>query len=380
MLFVAATGFAHGHSIGDVEDMLGEQEKYFQTVDKPAPDFALRTADGRAVRLADLRGNAVVLNFVYTSCPDICPLHAERIAETQHLVNDTPVRDRVAFLTVTTDPSNDTPDVMRYYGPAHGLDPANWTFLTTAQDEPEDATRKLAEAYGHKFAKTEDGYQMHGIVTHVIDTHGRLEGELPRAPVRSGQPGHVRQRAHQRNQPSACAPSEELVGLDHRMTAAVRPPTAVLVLAVVAAGAAAAVFGYTLLAQNSASLLDPHDASVVARGQAAYVKQCAACHGRNLEGQPDWRARDKDGFLPAPPHDKSGHTWHHPDRLLFDITKRGLAEAANLKDYKTRMPAFGEVLTDDEIMAILSYIKSRWPEEVQQRHDELNRVYSRRDP
>lgn len=172
MLLLAATGLALAHSIGDVEDMLGEQEKYFQTVDKPAPDFTLNAADGRVVRLADLRGKAVVLNFVYTSCPDICPLHAERIAEIQRLIKDTPMRDRVAFVTVTTDPSNDTPEVMRDYGPAHGLDPANWTFLTTTQDEPEDATRKLAESFGHKFEKTEDGYQMHGIVTHVIDRQG----------------------------------------------------------------------------------------------------------------------------------------------------------------------------------------------------------------
>jgi protein SCO1/2 len=172
VLLVTTTGFARAHSIGEVEEMLGEEEKYFQTIDKPAPDFTLRTADDHVVRLADLRGKGVVLNFVYTSCPDICPLHAERIAEIQRLIKDTPMRDRVAFVTVTTDPSTDTPDVMRDYGAAHGLDPANWTFLTTTQDEPENATRKLAEAYGHKFAKTEDGYQMHGIVTHIIDGQG----------------------------------------------------------------------------------------------------------------------------------------------------------------------------------------------------------------
>jgi len=171
-LIVAATGFAGGHSIGEVENVLGEQEKYFQAVDKPAPAFALRTGDGRVVRLADLRGKAVVLNFIYTSCPDICPLHAERIAEIQHLIKDTPMRDRVAFVTVTTDPSNDKPEVMREYGPAHGLYPTNWTFLTTTQDQPEDVTRKLAETYGHKFEKTDNGYQMHGIVTHVIDRQG----------------------------------------------------------------------------------------------------------------------------------------------------------------------------------------------------------------
>ncbi|WP_292423365.1 cytochrome c [Mesorhizobium sp.] len=126
-------------------------------------------------------------------------------------------------------------------------------------------------------------------------------------------------------------------------------------------------------------MLKPDDARVIARGEAVYVAHCASCHGRNLEGQPEWKAQDKDGFLPAPPHDESGHTWHHPDTLLFRITKLGVAEAANLKDYKTRMPAFGGILTDAEIIAALSYIKSRWSDDMRRRHDELNRVFARRE-
>jgi mono/diheme cytochrome c family protein len=117
---------------------------------------------------------------------------------------------------------------------------------------------------------------------------------------------------------------------------------------------------------------------VVARGEAVYARNCASCHGNNLEGQPDWQTRDEDGFMPAPPHDASGHTWHHPDQLLFNITKLGVVKAANLKDYKTRMPAYDGVLSDDDIIAVLSFIKSRWPTDVQRRHDELNRVYARR--
>ena len=171
-LLLAAAATVQAHSLGEVETLLGDQEKYFQVVDKPAPDFTLRAANGRVVRLADFRGKAVVLNFVYTSCPDICPLHAEAIAEVQLLVNDTPMKDRVAFITVTTDPANDTAEVMKEYGPAHGLDAVNWTFLTTTEGEPEGATRELAKAYGHKFEKTGDGYQMHGIVPHVIDRQG----------------------------------------------------------------------------------------------------------------------------------------------------------------------------------------------------------------
>jgi protein SCO1/2 len=164
---------ALAHSLDEVDAMLQGDEKYFQQIDRPAPDFTLRTADGRVVRLSDLRGKVVVLHFIYTSCTDVCPLHSEKIAGIQKMVNGTPMKGRVDFVTITTDPTRDTPDVMRGYGPAHGLDPVNWLFLTTTPDEPEDATRKLAEAFGHTFAKSEDGVQVHGVVTHVIDKEGR---------------------------------------------------------------------------------------------------------------------------------------------------------------------------------------------------------------
>lgn len=164
---------ARAHSLDEVDAMLQGDEKYFQQIDKPTPDFTLRSADGRTVRHADLIGKVVVLHFIYTSCPDVCPLHAEKIAEIQKMVNGTPMKDQVTFVSITTDPRKDMPDVLRAYGPAHGFDPVNWLFLTTTPDQPEDTTRKLAEAFGHKFSLTDDGYQMHGIVTHVIDKEGR---------------------------------------------------------------------------------------------------------------------------------------------------------------------------------------------------------------
>ena len=164
---------ASAHSLKDLESMLGDEEKYFQPVDKEAPGFMLRNADGETVRLDDFRGKAVVLHFIYASCPDVCPLHAERVAEIQERVNQTPMKAQVQFVSITTDPVNDTADVLRRYGSAHDLDPANWAFLTTAPEQAEDATRRLAESYGHKFTKTGDGYQVHGVVTHVIDKEGR---------------------------------------------------------------------------------------------------------------------------------------------------------------------------------------------------------------
>ena len=167
---------AAAHSLKDkseLERLMGDKEKYFQPLDKEAPDFTLQDAKGNVVSRADLRGKVAVLHFIYAGCPDVCPLHADRIAEIQEMVNQTPMKDHVQFITITTDPENDTPDVLRAYGPAHGLDPVNWAFLTTTPDQPEDATRRLAEAHGHKFTKTEDGYQVHSVVTHVFDKQGR---------------------------------------------------------------------------------------------------------------------------------------------------------------------------------------------------------------
>lgn len=171
-VFVPAT--APAHSLKDVQEDLFDKEKYFQVKDEPAPDFALQDADGKPVRMQDLRGKVVVLHFIYTGCPDVCPLHADRIGEIQELVNQTPMKDRVQFITITTDPKRDTPEVLRDYGEPHGLDPkTNWVFLTSGPGRPDDTTRKLAEQFGHKFIVTDDGLQIHSVVTHVIDQTGK---------------------------------------------------------------------------------------------------------------------------------------------------------------------------------------------------------------
>lgn len=94
------------------------------------------------------------------------------------MINQTPMKEMVEFVTITTDPKRDAGLVLRDYGKAHGLDPANWVFLTSAPDKPEDSTRKIAEAYGLKFTEGEGGMQMHGIVTHVIDQDGRLRARF----------------------------------------------------------------------------------------------------------------------------------------------------------------------------------------------------------
>lgn len=105
---------------------------------------------------------------------------------------------------------------------------------------------------------------------------------------------------------------------------------------------------------------DPDDDRLVALGKVVYEERCAVCHGTRLEGEPDWQTRKPDGLLPAPPHDATGHSWHHPDAQLFAITKYGIGRFAP-PGYRSAMPAFEEVLTDAEIWAALAYIKSHWP-------------------
>jgi len=119
------------------------------------------------------------------------------------------------------------------------------------------------------------------------------------------------------------------------------------------------------------------EARAIERGEPLYQQHCASCHGVQLEGQPDWRSRKADGRLPAPPHDMSGHTWHHSDEQLFRITKHGLTPPLAPEGYESDMPAFADVLTDAEIRAVLAFIKSRWPAHIRDRRTRLGQEESR---
>lgn len=107
--------------------------------------------------------------------------------------------------------------------------------------------------------------------------------------------------------------------------------------------------------ETSVPPLPTLDAQTVAEGQAIYAQYCAACHGANLEGAPNWRVPLEDGTLPPPPHNSDGHTWHHTDALLHQIVSQGSGPS-----YNGTMPAFGETLTEAQIWAALNFIKSKW--------------------
>lgn len=170
LLTTAAPSLAH--SLKHLEDKLSGKERYFQPFDKKAPNFTLQDSEGHSISLRDFRDKVVILHFVYINCPDVCPLHAARIANIQKMINATAMRDLVQFVTITTDPANDTPEVMRQYGETHGLKDDNWIFLTSGTDRLSD-TRELVAKFGHKFTKIGNGIQTHGVVTHVISRDGR---------------------------------------------------------------------------------------------------------------------------------------------------------------------------------------------------------------
>src|SRR5713226_3794771 len=147
---------AQAHTPQDLERVLGKQEFYVQITSHPAPEFSLQDAGGRRVSLGDFRGKVVILNFIYGRCKEACPLHSNLISAIQRMINSGPLRDSVQFISITTDPERDTPDVLKAYGPAHGLDSVNWVFLTSGPAKPAE-TRELAKRYGLKFTPTVDG-------------------------------------------------------------------------------------------------------------------------------------------------------------------------------------------------------------------------------
>ncbi|HYG89095.1 MAG TPA: cytochrome c [Azospirillum sp.] len=140
--------------------------------------------------------------------------------------------------------------------------------------------------------------------------------------------------------------------------------------------AAAALYGAVVAGRDAPLRPDPNNAPLVALGKLTYQQHCASCHGANLEGQPDWRERKPDGRLPAPPHDAEGHTWHHSDEQLVTMVRDGMAALAP-PGYETDMPAFGDTLSEREIVAVIAFIKSTWPPAARERQARISAQASR---
>jgi len=110
------------------------------------------------------------------------------------------------------------------------------------------------------------------------------------------------------------------------------------------------------------------DGRNIASGEVLYGENCASCHGAQLQGQPDWRTPDGDGILPAPPHNETGHTWHHGNAQMFTYTRLGgqlALEASGMTGFTSGMPGFSETLSDAQIWDILAFIRSTWSPRIQ---------------
>ncbi len=175
-LFVVfpALVFAHD-SAKVVEEEIGDRERFMELKDQVAPVFTLQDVDGTAISLVDFRGKMVILNFIYSRCQDTCPLHSMKIAEVQAQLALASVGDKIQFVTIATDTADatSTAESMRTHGTRYGLDSKNWVFLHGPVGS-EALGMRFAEAYGLKFVPTDDGEQMHGVVTFLIDTKGQL--------------------------------------------------------------------------------------------------------------------------------------------------------------------------------------------------------------
>jgi len=124
--------------------------------------------------------------------------------------------------------------------------------------------------------------------------------------------------------------------------------------------------------QSTLAHADPTNKQLTERGQRVYKRFCAVCHGVNLQGQPNWRRRNANGKLPAPPHNAEGHTWHHADKDLFAMIKFGMVPPYAPQGYITDMPAWKDVLKDNDIWSVIAFIKSTWPKHVVEHQQQIS--------
>ena len=135
----------------------------------PAPDFSLLSQDGKPVTLISLRGKVVAVTFIYTYCSNICPLLTHELVEVQDALGADFGRN-VAFVAITLDPEQDTPEMLKLYAQAHGANLAGWNFLTG----PVGSVREVARRYGVVAMKNNNGAIDHNLVTSIVDASGVL--------------------------------------------------------------------------------------------------------------------------------------------------------------------------------------------------------------
>lgn len=118
------------------------------------------------------------------------------------------------------------------------------------------------------------------------------------------------------------------------------------------------------------------DRVLVSDGYFLYQDHCAACHGQSQEGQEGWAESQDADLALAPAHDDTGHSWHHADDELFEMTKYGFDVLMGWEEGQSGMPGFSQTLTDTEIIAVLSFIKSGWSPRSRNWQDQVNGLFA----
>jgi protein SCO1/2 len=136
---------------------------------QPMPSFALTNQTGRVIRSEELRGRAVIISFIFTSCHDVCPLVTAQLARAQAEARSAGLSSAVRFVSITVDPGIDTPDVLQRYATSFGVDPATWDFLTG----PPDEIARVVRAMG-VFVTSDRGRLGHGTVVLFVTPRGEI--------------------------------------------------------------------------------------------------------------------------------------------------------------------------------------------------------------
>lgn len=130
-----------------------------------APDFTLESLEGTPVQFSEYSGKVRVVEFMFTNCPDICPITTANLVEIQKELKEKEVfGNKVNFFAITFDPARDTPEVLREYASTLKLDQNGWVILRGGEEE----TRKIVESYGGFVEKQPDGSFAHSIRSLVL--------------------------------------------------------------------------------------------------------------------------------------------------------------------------------------------------------------------
>jgi protein SCO1/2 len=165
---VVCLGVLVGAMPARAHEAAAQKEERLPTIG-PAPGFALTSQDGQEVTLASLRGKVVAVAFIYTWCPDICPLLTDKMARVQDELGKD-FGSEIAFVSITIDPERDTPAALKEYAQAFKADLAGWSFV---RGEPAKVL-EVAHSYGIAVAKQADGAIDHTLLTTLIDRQGTM--------------------------------------------------------------------------------------------------------------------------------------------------------------------------------------------------------------